>query len=227
MENNKTITLTNDFEIIKYIYFCIYQIIYNITVILYEFDYHYERNNYSFIIDNFNKFTTITIDNRKYFLYGNDEYYRDNNILYMIRNNKTYWIDKNVYYVKSNDVVSEDTEKIFNSVNNRFFSKFNIVVVLNSIAKIINKFINYNNYVTFSGNKIQFLNDRGNKTINLNFFFYSNNGFFYVKELWEIIPDIKKENILNIGMNLMYLFKEFSSISLRIKTNSFSKKLIL
>lgn len=221
--------LTNDFDIIRFIYFCIYQIIYNITVILYEFDFYFEREDYSFISNYFINFKIELNNDNTYLFYKNDKYYRENNILYLESSDKIYWIDKNKYYIKSNNIISEDKEKTFKSINDRFFSSFNIIVLLNSIAKIINKFISYKSFVLVTENKLQFLNELSRicKNINLNFFFYLNNNSFHVKEIWEIIKDNNKQNILLIGINLMYLFREFSSINLKIRTNNFFTKLLL
>ncbi len=226
---DKTITkiLTNDFDIIKHIYFCIYQIIYNITVILYEFDYYYERNNFSFIADKYKNFTITITNNNNCLIYFDDKYYRENNIMYLVRNNNIYWLDKNIYYVKKDNIIIEDVDKTFQSINERFFIDFNFINILNSIAKIINKFIFYNKYILVTENKIKFLNNCNLKIINLNFFFYLNNGFFYVKDIWEIIQDNKKENIMKIGMNLMYLYREFSSVNLKITSNTLSTKFFL
>ncbi len=222
--------LTNDFDIVKHIYYCVYQIIYNITVILYEFDFYYERDNLSFISDNFKNFknfSIITIDNKNVLLCNDDKYYRENNILYLEMENKTYWFNKNIYYVKSGENILEDSNKIFKSVNERYFSEFNVIKILNSMAKILNKFIVYKKYVSVSANKIQFVNECGYKIINLNFFFYLNGESFYVKDIWEIIQNNKKENMMKIGMNLMYLYREFSSVNIKIKTNNFNKKTII
>ncbi len=229
METNVKKILKNDFDIIRFIYFCIYQIIYNITVILYEFDFYFERDDYTFITDKFINFKIESKEDNTYLFYDNDKYYRNKNILHMERYDKTYWIDNDIYYVKSGNIISEDNEKTFKSINDRFFPTLNIIVILNSIAKIINKFLIYNSFVSVLENKLQFLNNTGNvdKNINLNFFFYFNNNLLYVKDIWEIIKENNKQNILLIGVNLMYLFREFSSINLKIRTHNFFTKTLL
>ncbi len=216
-------TLTNDYDIIKFINFCNYQISYNITTILYEFDFYFERDDFSFIYNYFKKFKIQTIDNKKIIEYNDEKYYRDNNILYMEKNNKLYWIDNNIYFVKSNNIILEDNEKTFKSINNRFFSDLNIIKILNGIVNIINKIIIYDSFVSVSTNKLKFINicTCSLKIINLNFFFYLNNNKFYVKDIWEITQENNKKNIVLIGINLMYLFREFSSVNLKIRSFNF------
>jgi hypothetical protein len=227
--SKKNLSFSSDFEQIQYIYFCLYQIMYNITVLLFELDVYHDRKQYFFMSENLKNTNTQTIDGTRCLFCGDCKYYRNNNILYMEKNNNTYWNDMDTYWVKSDGVISVDPNNTFKSINELILYDFNMIKVLNSTAKILNNIVGLDKFVKIYPNKIHFINDCNckMKLINLNFFFYLNNGSFRVKEMWEFLQFIDdKKNIILMGINLLYLLNEFSTIHIKIISNNFFLKSI-
>lgn len=213
-----TKNIVNDIDKMNLIYFGIYQIMYNITVILNEVDFYYDRNTYCFNNQFVKNMRIEIIDNIKYFTYEDKKYYRKNNILYMEKNNKIYWIENEIYYMNEINNIKIDDEKTFISINDLLFNDLNLIVVLNSICKILNIIINYKEFMTISRNKIIF-NNQCKNMINLNFFFYIDNNKFYLKEFWEFYECSNKNTIIKLGMNLIYLLNSFNSVKFHFKKN--------
>lgn len=231
MDKNKSLSFSSDYEQVQYIYFSLYQIMYNITVLLFELDIYHDRKQYYFVSEKLKGAgaETKTIEGTRYFIFKECKYYRINNIMYMEKNSNTYWVDKNVHWVKSNGIVSPDPENTFKSINELILSEFNMIVILTSTANILNGIIGFDKFVIPSVNKVHFLNDCNCKLkiINLNFFFYYSNGEFKVKEMWEFLQFTDdKKNIILMGINLLYLLNEFSTIHIKIVSNNFFLKSI-
>lgn len=215
--------IDNEVDKIKFVNFGIYQIMYNITVILNELDFYYDRNNYNFNNYLVQNIKVETIDNIKYFNLNDRKYYRKNNILYMEKNSKKYWIENEIFYVSEENIISVDLEKTFVSTNELLFNELNVITILSSIQKILNAItnVNFRQFLSIMKNKILFYGHcyAYNKLINLNFFYYLDNEKFYLKEFWEFYEAPTKGCIIKFGMNLIYLLNNFGSVKLSFITH--------
>ena len=133
------------------------------------------------------------------FIYDNtNEYYRENNILYLKINSNIYFRKKNINYILSNGLIKIDNSNTFKTIYEEYFSTTNIYKLLIEIKNLLNEIFD-NKLIVYKFNKIYFhkLNKNYNllcdddkkillQIIDISYFYSINDNWIELKDIWEI-----------------------------------------
>ena len=137
----------------------------------------------------------------------------DNLLLYYYNEYKFYKLNDIYYTVLDNKIISE-TDINYLGFNN-IISNSKIIILLNSISKIVNSIsIQYKKTIEITNSDaiIKIYNSEHNiiKIISLSFFYYSKNNLLHLKQIWEFFNNIDQINILL--NNILLIINYFNSL---------------